>query len=89
LILALRWIQKEGPRFGGNVKKIAAMGNSGGASALQMLMASPAVEPNTFDKVIISSGMIRFGPHQSLIVTQMVTERLNVNPNLQTRISAF
>jgi carboxylesterase type B len=55
------------------------MGNSGGASALQMLMASPELERDTFDKVIISSGMIRFGPHQNLIATQLVSERVNVS----------
>lgn len=89
LLLALKWVQKEGLRFGGNVNKIVAMGNSGGGSAVEMLMASPALKPNTFDKVIISSGMVKFGPHQGLVVTQMVSKRLNVNQLFRVELLVF
>lgn len=78
LILALRWVQKEGHRVGGNIKKITAMGNSGGASALEYLIVTPVLERNTFDKVIISSGIPYIIPHANLEVTRMVVERLKV-----------
>ncbi|KAI6191321.1 Carboxylic ester hydrolase [Aphelenchoides bicaudatus] len=77
MLFALRWLQREGSKFGGNVKKISTMGNSGGATAIQLLVACPALEANIFDSVIISSGMIKFSPHANLVVTNMAAEVLN------------
>ncbi|KAI6243897.1 Carboxylic ester hydrolase [Aphelenchoides fujianensis] len=49
------------------------VGNSGGASAVQFLLASPAIENGTFSQAIILSGAGELRPHGNRKLTEIVT----------------
>jgi para-nitrobenzyl esterase len=78
IIMALRWVQKEIRAVGGDSKRITCMGNSGGGTAVEYLMVSPVLEPNTFEKVIIESGIASFSPHVNLKMTKLTIEKIGV-----------
>lgn len=82
LLLALKWVQKEAHRFGGDAKRITCMGNSGGGSAVEYLMVTPTLKPNEIDKVIISSGIVSIRPHVSLKLTRLVLQSVKVSQKL-------
>ena len=54
-ITALRWVQKNIRRFGGNPKRVTLFGESAGAMSACSLLASPLAE-GLFSRVILQSG---------------------------------
>ncbi len=55
LILALQWIQRNIPNFGGDPKNVTVFGQSGGGAKIATLMAMPAAK-GLFHKAITMSG---------------------------------
>uniref|UniRef100_A0A914N4Z2 Carboxylesterase type B domain-containing protein n=1 Tax=Meloidogyne incognita TaxID=6306 RepID=A0A914N4Z2_MELIC len=77
IIFALEWVQKEIHNFGGNNKRITAMGNSAGASALMYLCGSPAVREGLFQQAFISSGVPFFTKDANLKQSFALLEHFN------------
>ena len=60
-VAALRWIQKNIHRFGGDPSRVTVMGQSAGAGSAFSLQASPAAE-GLFHRIVgMSGGGMRFG----------------------------
>ncbi|KAL7075608.1 hypothetical protein ACQ4LE_005401 [Meloidogyne hapla] len=81
IIFGLEWVQKEIHNFGGNNKRITAMGNSAGASALIYLCGSPAVREGLFHQAFISSGVPFFTKDTNLKQSFALLEHFNCLQN--------
>ncbi|KAI6221018.1 Carboxylic ester hydrolase [Aphelenchoides fujianensis] len=84
ILAALRWIQQEGPKFGGDPTRITAYGPSGGASTVECLLASPAVEAGAISRAILISGAGSLRPHANRRLSRAVSREVNPTPLLIT-----
>lgn len=76
--MALRWVKKEIRAVGGDANRITCFGNSGGGSAVEYLMATPVLEPNTFEKMIIGSGSVGLSPYRNINMTNLTVQKAGV-----------
>jgi carboxylesterase type B len=56
-VMALRWVQKNIQRFGGNKNSVTLFGQSAGGISISAHLASP-ISANLFHRAIIMSGSI-------------------------------
>ncbi|CAD5207693.1 unnamed protein product [Bursaphelenchus okinawaensis] len=63
VITALRFVQRELPSIGANIRKITGFGHTSGAGILSLLLVSPAVEDTAFERIVLCSPMPTLGPH--------------------------
>lgn len=86
IILALKWVQANIARFGGNPQNVTIFGESGGGSKVSALLAMPGAK-GLFHKAIIQSGAgVRMHtPEQASRVTDLMISELGLaRPTLQT-----
>ncbi|KAI6171250.1 COesterase domain-containing protein [Aphelenchoides fujianensis] len=65
-------MEQEGPKFGGDPTRITAYGPSGGASTVECLLASPAVEAGAISRAILISGAGSLRPHANRRLSRAV-----------------
>ncbi|CAD5230873.1 unnamed protein product [Bursaphelenchus okinawaensis] len=83
ILQALKFINQNINRMGGNHKNVTVMGNSSGASAVLYLISSPAVEPGLFSQAWVSSPMPYVSPARNVDMTTVVTKSVGcgeINP---------
>ncbi|XP_039281301.1 esterase E4 isoform X2 [Nilaparvata lugens] len=56
MVLAMKWTQKYIRFFCGDSSKVTLFGQSAGGAAVTLMMASPLVSPDMFQRVIVQSG---------------------------------
>ncbi|RZF46069.1 hypothetical protein LSTR_LSTR004782 [Laodelphax striatellus] len=56
MVLALKWTQKYIKYFCGDSSRVTLFGQSAGGAAVTLMMASPLVTPDMFQRVIVQSG---------------------------------
>uniref|UniRef100_A0A1I7RJC0 Carboxylic ester hydrolase n=1 Tax=Bursaphelenchus xylophilus TaxID=6326 RepID=A0A1I7RJC0_BURXY len=79
IIFALRWVQTEISKFGGDPKKVTVFGNSGGASVVSELLVSPAVSTDLFSRAWVASGLPILEPHLNLNTSDVIATQAGVS----------
>ncbi|KAI6218356.1 COesterase domain-containing protein [Aphelenchoides fujianensis] len=77
-------MEQEGLKFGGDPARITAYGPSGGASTVECLLASPAVEAGAISRAILISGAGSLRPHANRRLSRAVSRAVNPTPLLIT-----
>jgi para-nitrobenzyl esterase len=81
VVAALRWIQDNAARFGGDPGNVTLAGQSAGAIIVTSIVGAPDAR-GLFRRAIVQSGSgtAAFTPEQAAIVTAAVTRDLGVDP---------
>lgn len=83
-IAALKWVQQNIARFGGNPGKVTVFGQSSGAESVAILLGTPSAR-GLFQKAIMQSPpMQSVTPSQSLKIAQAFAKKVHVKLNAKS-----